>query len=93
MNTEKEIEYEEECGCEFCSECDDEEIDESKEFDAEISDSEEEENRLIIECLDFIFESETCMGCKIGKITELAYRFKEIGWVDHQDYIREMNED
>lgn len=66
------------CGC-----CDCEEPDDSK----------EEEIRIIGETIQKIFEVYPCPECVSEIVVKLAARFKDIGWTNHQDYIREMNED
>jgi hypothetical protein len=72
---------EEDCeNCEFYDECQEDE------------DSLKEEERLITECFDVVF-GDACIDCSINKIIDLVYTFKALGWKEHQDYIREMNED
>jgi hypothetical protein len=69
--------------CNECCECEEDEPDES----------EQEEFRLIGEAIDKIFEVFPCPDCVSETVIDLVLKFKEIGWKDHQDYIREMNED
>lgn len=83
----EEIEICEACGelieeCECCDDYDDEEDDSDN--------SMEEENRLITECLDVVFDSNACISCSINNIIDLVYRFKEIGRQDAIDQVKDF---
>nr|MDD3383945.1 hypothetical protein [Bacilli bacterium] len=69
---------------EECNDCDCEE-------DYCLDDSEKEELRLIIDCAEFVLDTQ-CPDCVMGSIFDLAYKFKNIGFTDHKDLIREVNE-
>ncbi len=69
------------CECCECEETDD------------VDESEQEEFRLIGETIAKIFDVYPCPDCVADAVIQLAYMFRDIGWVNHQDYIREMNED
>lgn len=73
---------------EECDECDDCDCEE----DYCIDDSEKEELRLIIDCAEFVSNTQ-CPDCIMGSIFDLAYRFKRIGMTDAKDYFREIVED
>lgn len=51
------------------------------------------EAELINEAIEEIFEALPCPHCVADVVTELAYKFKDIGWDNHKDFIREINED
>lgn len=59
----------------------------------EIDDSEEEEIRVIGETIQKIFEVYPCPECVADAVMELAFRFRDIGWTNHKDYISACNED
>jgi hypothetical protein len=69
---------EEECNCEDC---------------CEVDESIEAENALIDECMEFVFDTDSCINCKIAKIIELAYKFKDIGFTDAKEYMRSCIDD
>lgn len=55
--------------------------------------SEEREQNLIGECLDLVFDPESCIDCVISKIIDTAYRFKELGALEARSEMREFLED
>ena len=71
------------CEYNICLDCD--------EFDDDIEEALEAE--LIGEAVSEIFEALPCPHCVADVVSQLCYKFKEIGWVNHQDFIREINED
>ena len=71
------------CECNICLDCD--------EFDEDIEEVLEVE--LIGKAVSEIFEALPCPHCVADVVTELAYKFKDIGWDNHKDFIREINED
>ena len=71
------------CECNICLDCD--------EFDDDIEEVLEAE--LIGEAVSEIFEALPCPHCVAEVLTELVYKFKDIGWDNHKDFIREINED
>lgn len=71
------------CEYNICLDCD--------EFDDDIEEALEAE--LIGEAVSEIFEALPCPHCVAEVLTELAYKFKDIGWDNHKDFIREINED
>jgi hypothetical protein len=78
-------EYEDDCDCEdcecceYCSDCDD-----------EPDESTQEEFRLIGETIEKIFEVYPCQDCVADAVIELAYRFRDIGWTDCKDMMKEF---
>lgn len=71
------------CECNMYLKCD--------EFDDDIEEVLEAE--LIGEAVSEIFEAFPCPHCVAEVLTELVYKFKDIGWDNHKDFIREINED
>ena len=71
------------CEYNICLDCD--------EFDDDIEEVLEAE--LIGEAVSEIFEALPCPHCVAEVLTELAYKFKDIGWDNHKDFIRAINED
>lgn len=71
------------CECNMYLKCD--------EFDDDIEEVLEAE--LIGEAVSEIFEALPCPHCVAEVLTELVYKFKDIGWDNHKDFIREINED
>ena len=69
------------CDCEDCCDCE------------EVDDSEEEEIRIIAEAIQDIYDVYPCPECVSDVLIKLASRFKDVGWCNHRDYIRAVNED
>jgi hypothetical protein len=73
-------ECEDDCeDCAGCCDCDD-----------EITESTQEEFRLIGETIEKIFEVYPCPDCVADAVIELAYRFRDIGWTDCKDMMKEF---
>lgn len=53
----------------------------------------EREQELITECLDMVFNPDACVNCTIDKVIETLYKFKELGYLEARDEIKEFLKD
>ena len=74
-----------------CDECD-EVVCDNKCEDCEINEVCEEIN-LINEVADIIENGDMCATCLRNALYDLYIKGKNVGWTDHKDMIREVNED
>jgi len=44
--------------------------------------NEDREDDMITECLDMVFDPDTCVDCTIDKVIETLYKFKELGYLE-----------
>jgi len=53
----------------------------------------EREQGLIRECLDMVFDPDACVDCTIDKVIETMYKFKELGYLEAREEMRDFLED
>lgn len=53
----------------------------------------ESEQKLITECIDLVFDPESCMECMINKIIDTLYTFKGLGYRESQNEMKMFLED
>jgi hypothetical protein len=75
------------CNCPECT-CDNE-----PEYPEDWTDEMIAEYELLQAQLELLLDTKGCPDCLFDLLLDISNVWKNVGWKDHQDYIREMNED